>query len=121
MADERATAKDSDYVLIFMAPDVCYTGSKVKKGWPLPFPIMHDMSTAQQCSDNVFINGEPAFMHSMSYVDDVHGDELGTGGGVVSTVNMKVSHSEQRSATVFINGKPMVRTGDTVFMNTKKP
>jgi uncharacterized Zn-binding protein involved in type VI secretion len=34
---------------------------------------------------------------------------------------MKVSHSKQHSASVYINGKPMVRTGDTVFMNTKKP
>jgi uncharacterized Zn-binding protein involved in type VI secretion len=121
MADERATAKDADYVLISMSPDVCFTGSKVKKKLPLPFPIVHNMASAQQCSDNVFINGEPAFMHAMSYVDDVHGDELGTGGGIVSTVNMEVSHSEQRSSSVFINGFPMVRTGDMVFMNTKKP
>jgi uncharacterized Zn-binding protein involved in type VI secretion len=121
MADEQATAKDADYVLISMAPDVCYTGSKVKKGYPLPFPIIHDMSTAQQCSANVFINDEPAFMHNHSFADDVTGDEAGTGGGVVTQVNMKVSHSEQKSSSVFINGKPMVRTGDTVFMNTKKP
>ena len=121
MADEKMTAKDAKYVLIGLAPDVCYTGSKKKKGKKVPYQITHNMSTSEQCSDNVFVNGKPAFLHNLSYVDKVEGDEPGTGGGVITGVNMEVSHSEKHSQSVFINGKPVVRTGDKVHMNTKRP
>ncbi len=120
MADEKATAKNAEFVLICMAPDVCWTPIGDKK-IPLPYAITHTMATAQQCSRNVFFNGKAAYLHANSYVDNVTGDEPGVDGGVVTGVNMKVSHSQQHSPTVYINGKPMVRTADTVLMNTKKP
>lgn len=120
MAFEKATAKDGQYVLICMAPDVCWTPIGKKKV-PIPYFITHTMATAQQCSKNVFFNGKPAYLHANSYVDNVSGDEPGVKGGVVTGVNMKVSHSQQHSPTVYINGKPMVRTADVVLMNTKKP
>lgn len=120
MADEKFTAKDAQFVLVNMAPDVCWTpiGDEVV---PVPYAISHAMDLAQQCSRNVFVNGKPAFLHANSYVDDVRGDEPGTDGGVVSGVHNKISHSLQHSPSVFVNGKPTVRTGDMVFMNTKKP
>lgn len=120
MADERVTAKDDDYVLVCLAPDVCLTpmGNSVV---PIPYPITHQMGSAQQCSANVFVNGKPAFRHGLSFVDAVKGDAPGNKGGVVSGVYGKVSHSIAHSPSVFINGLPMVRTGDRVHMNTKKP
>jgi Domain of unknown function (DUF4150) len=120
MADEKITAQDGQFMLVSMAPDVCWTPVGRYKV-PIPYPIIHTMASAQQCSHNVFIDGKPAFMHANSYVDKVMGDEPGVKGGIMTEVNMKVSHSKQHSASVYINGKPMVRTGDTVFMNTKKP
>jgi Domain of unknown function (DUF4150) len=120
MADEKITAKDAQFTLIGMAPDVCWTPVGKYKV-PIPYPVVHTMSSAKQCSSNVFIDGKAAYLHDNSYVDNVTGDEAGVKGGVVTEVNMKVSHSEQKSSSVFINGKPMVRTGDKVFMNTKKP
>lgn len=121
MADERLTAKDGRYVLVSMVPDVCFTGTQVKKGPPVPFPITHQMDQSQQCSTNVFVNGKPVYLHGLSYVDTVKGDELGGGGGVVTGVNVKISHSQQKSGTVFVNGHAVVRTGDKVRMNTTKP
>ena len=121
MADERLTAKDADYLLVFLCPDVCRTGSKKKKGKPVPYPSMHDMSTSQQCSTNVFVNDHAVFLHGLSYVDKVKGDEPGTGGGVVTGVNVEISHSEQHSKTVYVNKHCVVRTGDLMKMNTKKP
>lgn len=120
MAEEKATAKDAQYVLVCLAPDVCWTpiGKTVV---PIPYQISHNMSQAQQCSRNVFIEGKPAFLHANSYVDNVKGDEPGTKGGVVTGVNVKISHSMRHSSSVFINGKPMVRTNDMVYMNTQKP
>ena len=120
MSSERMTAKDSVYVLISMAPDVCKTPIG-KAMVPIPYPIVHNMSSAQQCSSNVYINGKAAFLHDNSYVDRVIGDEPGIGGSVITKVNMKVSHSQTHSSSVYINGKEMVRTGDMVNMNTQKP
>lgn len=120
MADERITAKDGDFMLISMTPDVCWTpmGSSVV---PIPYAVSHTMDQSEQCSDNVFVNDKPVFLHGLSYVDNVKGDEPGTRGGVITTVNVKVSHSLEKSRTVYVNGHPVVRTGDLVHMNTTKP
>jgi len=119
MADEHLTAKDARFLLVYTTYDVCWTPSR--SGYLVPYVIAHDMSLSEQCSENVFSNGKPVFLHHMSYVDDVQGDEPGMGGGVITGVNMKVSHSMQHSSSVFVNGHPVVRTGDKVHMNTRKP
>ena len=120
MADERLTAKDSAFTLVCMAPDVCLTpvGNAIV---PIPYPITHDMGAASQLSKDVFVNDEPVFLHGMSFVPDVKGDAPGNKGGVVSGVYGKVSHSIAHSKSVFVNGLQVVRTGDRVHMNTKKP
>lgn len=119
MADEAATAKDKRFRLVSMLPDVCITPGK--KGKPIPYPITHTMDQSAQCSPNVFFRGEPAFLHNESYVDYVKGDEPGGGKGVISKTHVKISHSIDKSRSVFVNGKPIVRTGDLMWMNTKPP
>lgn len=121
MANELLTSKDSKYVLVSLAPDVCFTGTKARQGPPVPFPITHKMDQSENCSDNVFVNDKPVYLHGLSFVDNVKGDEAGGGGGVVTGVNVKISHSLQMSGTVFVNGHAVVRTGDKVKMNTSKP
>lgn len=120
MADERITTKDSQYMLVSMAPDVCLTpvGNSVV---PIPYAISHAMDQSEQCSENVFLNDKAVFLHGLSFVDKVKGNEAGSKGGVVSGVNGKVSHSLQKSTNVYVNGHLIVRTGDRVHMNTKKP
>ena len=120
MAKEIATARDEEFILVNLSPDVCLTpiGDSVV---PVPYAITHRMDQSQQLSPNVFFRGKPAFLHAESYVDNVTGDEPGVVGGVVSGVNMKISHSIEHSGTVFINGQPMVRTGDRMWMNWRKP
>src|SRR5699024_4518074 len=49
------------------------------------------------------------------------GDEAGAGGGVVTGTHMKISHNIDHSKSVYINGQPMVRTGDSVWMNAPNP
>jgi len=119
MATESATAKDGQFVLVSILPDVCLTPDR--DGDPVPYNITHTMDLSQQCSPNVFFRGCPAFMHGQSYVDEVHGDEPGEGKGIHTKTNVEISHSIEHSSTVFINGKPMVRTNDQVWMNTKRP
>ena len=120
MALEKLTAQDGEFVLVSLAPDVCLTpvGNAIV---PIPYPITHDMGGSANCSKNVFVNDKPVFLHGLSHVPGVTGDEPGNKGGVVSGVYGKVSHSIGHSAKVYVNGLPVVRTGDRVHMNTKKP
>jgi uncharacterized Zn-binding protein involved in type VI secretion len=85
------------------------------------YPITHTMDKSQHCSPNVFFQGKPAYLHNESYVDKVMGDEPGAGKGVVSQTNTTISHAIGKSGSVFVNGKPIVRTGDSVWMNWKAP
>lgn len=118
MADEAGVAKDSQFVLINIRNDVCLTPTVI--GIPIPYSITHKMDQSQQCSPNVFFAGKAAYLHEESYVDNVKGDEEGAGGGVVSGTHVNISRSINRSETVFVNGRRVVRTGDQVWMNRKK-
>ena len=71
--------------------------------------------------ENIVSKDKAVYLHNQSFVDNVKGDEPGKGGGVVSQVNVKVSHDIEHSKSVFANGKEIVRTADKVWMNWKKP
>lgn len=120
MAIEKATFRNGEFVITSLAPDVCLTpiGPNVV---PVPYPISHSMAAAKQCSPNVFVNDAPAFLHAESVADAAKGDEPGAKGGVVTGVVGKVSHSIDHSPSVYVNGKPIVRTGDRAWMNQKPP
>ena len=118
MADENIVSKDKRFKIVFITPDVCLTPGK--SGYPIPYPITHTMDQSEDCSPNVFLQGKPIFLHNQSLVDNVKGDEPGKGGGVISQVNVKVSHSIDHSKSVFVNGSKIVRTADQVWMNWKK-
>lgn len=119
MATEKATGQDAQYMLISIAPDVCITPGK--KGVPVPYVIVHTMDQSQQCSPNVFFEGELAYLHEESYVDNVQGDEAGAGLGVVSNTHVEISRSIDKSPNVYVNGCKIVRTGDKMWMNRAKP
>ena len=119
MPNEAATAKHAPFVLISILPDVCLTPSK--SGYPVPYVITHKMDQSEQCSPNVFFRGKPAYLHNESYVDNVRGDEPGAGKGVISRTHVKISHNIDKSATVYVNGRQIVRTSDMMWMNWKKP
>ena len=119
MALENIVAKDGRFMMMSMAPDVCLTPGK--SGKPIPYPIMDTLESSKQCSPNVFLQGQPVFMHNQSYANDVTGDEPGKGGGIISTTQLEISHSIDKSPSVFVNGYPIVRTADMVWMNWEDP
>ncbi len=119
MAHEAATARDAQFILVSLLPDVCLTPSK--SGYPVPYAITHKMDQSEQCSPNVFFRGQPAFLHNESYVDNVRGDEAGAGKSLISGTHVKISHSIDKSPSVHVNGRPIVRTGDLMWMNWAKP
>jgi Domain of unknown function (DUF4150) len=118
MAINPALAKNADFMLICTSPDVCFTPSKPYA--PTPYPIVHKLDQSKKVSKNVFFKGKPAYLHKLSYVDNVQGDQPGMGKGLVSQTNMKVSHNIAKSSTVYVNGKPIVRAGDAAWMNWSK-
>lgn len=120
MAIEHVTAKDSRYYIVSITPDVCFTPIG-DESIPLPYFLFHTMDQSDQCSPDVFIRGKPAFLHKWSFVDNAQGDEPGVDGGIITGVNMRVTHSKQYSDSVYINNKNIVRTADIVYMNTKRP
>jgi hypothetical protein len=120
MADENIVSKDSRFRITSLCPDVCFTPKKPNKGIPVPYPITHQLDQSMQCSPNVFLQDKPVYLHNESFVDNVKGDEPGKGGGIVSQVNVKISHDIDHSKSVYVNGKEIVRTADKVWMNWKK-
>jgi len=120
MANGSIATKTSDYTLVSMAPDVCWT--KVGKHWrPIPYNITHTMDNSENVSPNVSAGGHPAFMHGESFITGVTGDEPGRRGGIVSGTLTEISFGLEKSASVYVNGKPSVRTGDQVWMNQTTP
>jgi len=102
MAKEAATAKDAQFVLVSILPDVCFTPKKPPHGVPVPYPIMHKMDKSKQCSSNVFFRGKPAYLHEASYVENVTGDEAGAGKGG-SRVQTPISAAANNTAAVSIS------------------
>jgi len=118
MALMQALAQDGDFVLVCMAPDVCFTPSKPYA--PTPYPITHKLDQSKKVSTNVFFNDKGVYLHQKSFVDNVQGDQPGMGKGLVSQTNMKISHNIGKSGTVFVNKAPIVRGGDAAWMNWSK-
>ena len=89
MALNPALAKDDDFMLICVAPDVCFTPSKPYA--PTPYPIVHKLGKSKGVSTNVFFREKKAYRHKVSFVDSVQGDEPGMGKGLISQTNTKIS------------------------------
>jgi len=101
--------------MCFAFPDVCKTptpGGPV----PIPYPNIGDLSQATQTSQSVKINGKPIILED-SEIPTSSGDEAGSVGGVVSgKIKGKVTFATY-SSTVKVEGKGVVRMGDTTRQN----
>jgi hypothetical protein len=83
---------------------------------PLPYPTVSDLSNSIGVAGSVRFNGKPVYTMASSQ-PDCKGDEQGSGGGVRSgTVNGEVKPTSA-SGTVKVEGKRVVRDGDTCTMN----
>ena len=110
--------KDSIITVVSVCPDVCYTpvGAGME---PVPYQIFTDLSGSVHCIDSVRFNGKPCFVHTNSLAPTVHGDEPGTGGGVVSTVNKGRVWALQSSINVRAARYRIARVGDLTWMNVE--
>ncbi|ENM5758778.1 PAAR-like domain-containing protein [Vibrio mimicus] len=117
MANQFAARKDGDYKVISMAPDVCLTpigSSQV----PVPYPIIISLNSSNNESQNVYFNGNPAFILSSDSVK-TQGDEAGTGKGVKSGTKGAKAEPKDHSSSFKVNGSPVIRVNDQFYMNNK--
>lgn len=110
-----AGSKDSVLVAVSIGPSFNYTSHKkdAVAGYSLFQVIDNAVSTAEHTS----FNGQPAYLLDKTTQPTCMGDEAGIGGGVKSgTVGGEVKPTSG-SSTIFIEGKALIREGDTCTMN----
>lgn len=110
-------AKDSKLIAISTVPSFNYTSHKkdTVAGYVLYQVIDNSVNTATQTS----FNGRPVYLLEKTIQPTCKGDEAGIGGGVISgTVGGEVKPTSG-SSTVFVEGKALVREGDTCTMNNE--
>ena len=80
------------------------------------------MDQSEHCSQRLLCRQGGAFLHNESYVDNVKGRRRAWRR---QRHRQPDAHEDQplirRSGSVYVNGKPIVRTADQVWMNWKKP
>ncbi|NUQ74538.1 MAG: DUF4150 domain-containing protein [Polyangiaceae bacterium] len=116
---ERAVNKDAAAKVTSMAPDVCLTpmGSSMV---PVPYTITSHFNVAENTAPKVNYGGLPAFTMA-SRLPRVEGDEQGTGGGIISKVNLGYCRPVEHSGTVKAHKQHVVRQGDLMHMNCNGP
>jgi uncharacterized Zn-binding protein involved in type VI secretion len=108
--------KDASFKAIGTAPSINRTpvGPTMVA---IPYPTVQDLSNSVGTAKSVRFNGCPVYLLDSSSQPSGKGDERGTGKGIKSgTVSGEIRPVEG-SGTVFVEGKKVVREGDTCTMN----
>jgi hypothetical protein len=98
-------------------PDVCKTPA-APSPIPLPYPNIGQTSDTSQGPTSVKTDGEMPMVKGAQYSRS-SGDEAGTLGGVLSSVNMGVCEFLMYSFDVKFEGKNVCRLGDPLWHNKK--
>lgn len=99
-------------------PDVCKTPAPPAGPIPIPYPNIAQASDTSDGPTKVKTDGEMPMVKGAKYSKS-SGDEAGSAGGVVSSVNMKEAEFMMYSFDVKFEGKNVCRMGDPLFHNKK--
>jgi hypothetical protein len=100
-------------------PDVCKTPAPPSPSpIPIPYPNIGMASDASQGPSSVKTDGQMPMVKGAKYSRS-SGDEAGTLGGVISSVNMNECEYMMYSFDVKFEGKNVCRLGDPLFHNKK--
>jgi uncharacterized protein DUF4150 len=99
-------------------PDVCKTPAPPAPPVPIPYPNIGQSSDTSQGPSTVTTDGKMPMVKGAKYSRS-SGDEAGTLGGVVSSVNMSECEFMMYSFDVKFEGKNVCRMGDPLFHNKK--
>jgi hypothetical protein len=98
-------------------PDVCKTPA-APSPLPIPYPNIGRSADTSQGPSTVKTDGQMPMVKGAQYSRS-SGDEAGTLGGVVSSVNMNVCEFMMYSFDVKFEGNNVCRMGDPMFHNKK--
>ncbi|MEF2074637.1 DUF4150 domain-containing protein [Consotaella aegiceratis] len=107
--------RESDGVATSGAPDVCRSPDI-----PVPYVNVAYSRDLQNGTTTVFTDGVMAAIRDCYFLPS-YGDEPGTGGGIISNVNMKKARFSNYSMDVFMEGRNVCRLTDPMTMNGNAP
>jgi len=99
-------------------PDVCKTPAPPAPPIPIPYPNIGMASDATKGPKKVKVDGSMPMTKGAQYSKSA-GDEAGTVGGVLSSVNRNVCEFLLYSFDVKFEGKNVCRMGDSLWHNKK--
>ena len=112
-----AGSKDTVLMAISNGPSFNYTSHK--KDAVAGYTLYSFIDNAEATAEHTFFNGQPAYLLDQTTQPKCFGDAAGIGGGVKSgTIGGEVKPISG-SSTIFIEGKALVREGDTCTMNNE--
>jgi uncharacterized Zn-binding protein involved in type VI secretion len=116
VASNVIARQDGNWKIVSVMPDVCKTpiGSSTP---PVPYPVTSDLGGSAQTSTNVRVNGKPVVVFDASYAPATQGDAAGKANGVKSNTVGAKCWPQEKSSTVRVQGKYVVRHGDMFWMN----
>ncbi len=99
-------------------PDVCKTPAPPAPPVPIPYPNIAQASDTSKGPKKVKTDGKMPMTKGAKYSKS-SGDEAGTIGGIISSVNRDVAEFLLYSFDVKFEGKNVARLGDSMFHNKK--
>ena len=116
-ADSRGIAHKGSGGMSIVFPDVCKTPTPAGPV-PIPYPNIGQSSDTSQGPSSVKTDGQMPMVKGAKYSRS-SGDEAGTAGGVLSSVNMNECEYLLYSFDVKFEGKNVCRLGHPLWHNKK--
>jgi uncharacterized Zn-binding protein involved in type VI secretion len=116
MAENLVARKEGGWKVVSASPDVCKTpmGSSMP---PVPYPVTANLCSSAQAAASVRSNGHSVLVFDGSYTPTTLGDAAGIGKGIVSGTVGEKCWPKERSSSVRVEGKRVIRHGDAYWMN----
>ena len=116
MAENLIARKQTGWLVVSIAPDICRTPMGKSKP-PVPYAVIARLDESVQVTESVRVNGHPQVVYDFSIVPRTIGDEPGTAKGIHSHTVEGNCYPKEYSSTVRSEGKPIVRHDDLFWMN----
>ncbi|MGP5494957.1 PAAR-like domain-containing protein [Psychrobacter celer] len=117
MSMPLGAANYSTLVAISIAPSINFTSHK--KDSTAAYTLTRAIDNAVNTVTSTTFNGKPAYVLDQTTQPDCQGDAAGVGGGVKSGTVGKEVKPTSGSSSILIEGKSLVREGDTCTMNNE--
>ena len=114
----RGIAHKGSGGMSMVMPDVCKTPAPPGPPVPIPYPNIGQASDTTGGPTKVTTDGQMPMVKGAKYMKS-SGDEAGTLGGVMSSVNMGECEFMMYSFDVKFEGNNVCRMGDPLFHNKK--